>query len=104
FSPVFEFRDDFDRHALALEYPVDRVTRAGTGTNIDLIGAKRREAGEWQAGALALGVRWGIRGKGATDRRRQDNEAEGRQRNTGRPEGSGRSNSHWPRLYNISER
>ena len=44
-----------DRHALALEHPVDGVACAGPGADIDLVRTERGEARNRQPGPLALG-------------------------------------------------
>src|SRR5262249_27972513 len=102
FPPIFVLGDDFDRHALALEHPVDGITRARSRADIDLIRSQRGKARQRQARALALTVRGRVRGTGVAAGS-HDKKAEGRQGNQGRPEGSGRSNSHWLPLYSISK-
>src|SRR5262245_41941317 len=54
FPPVLELGDDLDRHALALEDPVDRIACTGAATDVDLVGSERGKAGNWQARALPL--------------------------------------------------
>src|SRR6185503_3370115 len=45
FSPVLVLCDDFDRHQLALEHPVDGIARARAAADIDLVGLQRGKTG-----------------------------------------------------------
>ena len=50
---VLVLADDLDRHALALEHPIDGVAAARAGAHVDLVGSHHGEARHRQAGALA---------------------------------------------------
>ena len=64
-APVFEFRDDFHRHSLAMENPGDGMVAGGAFADVHFIALQADKAGQWEAG-IGPGFD-GCRGDGTGD-------------------------------------
>ena len=102
FAPILVFCDDFDRHGLALEHPVDGVARAGAGADIDLVRPQGGEARNGQARPFALSSHRLV-GAACAPPPIKDSASSpsSRQSNKGGAKREGRSNSHC-HLYTLN--